>query len=205
MSESLACWRAVSCSGFFHSANRAPFRSCASWVWPARRASFQTSRRTSSSASVANWITWNGRRSGSRWAAIRDRAGDPAGHVTRHRFDLFAALSAPRLAHPGSTRQSAGHDQPQPRPAFRCGDRPRRSGSAARSTAPPSPTAWSPRTCPGHGSGKSHNRRPVGSRGWHGRLRRGQDPGESQKIDHRERAGVGGRKLGHPVRLGAKI
>ena len=53
MRASLSCWRAVRFSGFFQSANRAPLSSFASRCWPWRRASFQTSRQTLSSASVA--------------------------------------------------------------------------------------------------------------------------------------------------------
>ena len=62
------------------------------------RASFQTSRRTSSSASVASITTWNG--STHRTAcgdALGDRPGDPGGHVGRDQFDLFAALFAERV------------------------------------------------------------------------------------------------------------
>jgi hypothetical protein len=57
MLASFAAWRSVSFSGFFDSANRAPFRSFAAAIAPALRASFQTSRRTSSSASVASITT----------------------------------------------------------------------------------------------------------------------------------------------------
>ena len=62
MRASLSCWRSVRLSGFFHSANRAPLSSLASCLLPARRASFQTSRRISSSASVAALTMWNGSR-----------------------------------------------------------------------------------------------------------------------------------------------
>jgi hypothetical protein len=67
-------------------------------MFPCRRASFQTSRRTSSSASVASCTTWNGSDAPDwLWAALSDRPGDPGGHVTRHEFDLFAALLAERV------------------------------------------------------------------------------------------------------------
>lgn len=59
---SFCCSRPVSFSGFFQSANRAPFRSFASCLLPAQRASFQTARRTSSSASVAALTMCHGSR-----------------------------------------------------------------------------------------------------------------------------------------------
>src|SRR5664279_3055370 len=50
---SVAAWRSVRSPGFFHSAKRAFFRSFARVFCPPLRAAFHTSRRTSSSALVA--------------------------------------------------------------------------------------------------------------------------------------------------------
>ena len=59
---SFSCWRSVRFSAFFQSAKRAPLSYLASWVWPCRRASFHTSRRISSSASVAALTMCHGSR-----------------------------------------------------------------------------------------------------------------------------------------------
>ena len=128
ISASFACWRSVRFSGFFQSANRAPFRSLASWGWPARRASFQTSRRTSSSASVASWITWNG--STQRTASGSRSAIGPAIHSPCRRTPIRPACSAPLRARRGTPRPSCGLAPRPPTPAARCRGRRRRSGSA---------------------------------------------------------------------------
>src|SRR6266511_2452688 len=98
MRASLARWRPVRSAGFFHSANLAPLSSAASVVCPPLRAEFQTSRRTSSSASVAHLTTWKGSRHtiacGQRRAAT---FAIPAGGVRAEMGELPAALGAERV------------------------------------------------------------------------------------------------------------
>jgi len=99
---SLTCWFSVRFSGFFHSEYRAPFKPLARSL-PGRggasargrprprlgsvrantRASFHASRRTSSSASVAHFTTWNG-------SATRTAAG----HFSATMVSMKSAPSA---------------------------------------------------------------------------------------------------------------
>jgi hypothetical protein len=106
----------VSFSGFFHSAQRAPLSSRAATSSPARRAAFQTSRRTSSSASVASATMWKGSRHSSvlgQW--VSHRAGDPRAHVCAHQDDGGATLLAEALEEApqgGGVAPRSSPDQP---------------------------------------------------------------------------------------------
>jgi hypothetical protein len=95
MLDSFSCWRSVSLPGFFHSAKRAPLRSFASCLLPARLASFQTSRRISSNASVDGLDDMKRVKADHGvGAALGDWPGDLFGVIAGHQLDLLTALVA---------------------------------------------------------------------------------------------------------------
>ena len=95
MRASLACWRRVRSWGFFHSANLACLSALAKTASPPLRAVFQTSRRTSSSASVAHSGDVERVQAHDRLrAAARDHAGDPAGRIRAHMGELAGVITA---------------------------------------------------------------------------------------------------------------
>src|ERR1035437_4464094 len=77
--ESLSFWPSLSLLGFFQSVKRAPLSSLAASLCPSRRAWFHTSRRISSSASVASLMTWNGstHRIASEHRSVTEVGGGP--------------------------------------------------------------------------------------------------------------------------------
>jgi len=98
MSASLACWRAVRCSGFFQSAKRAPFQvACELRLTGAAglvpdlapdlverlRGQLDHVERIDAADRVR--------------AALGDRAGDPSGHLAGNQGELLAALVAQRV------------------------------------------------------------------------------------------------------------
>src|ERR1017187_6209973 len=79
--------------GFFQSAKRAPLRSSASCLLPARPASLQDLaadlvHRIGRCLHDVKWVKANH----SVWAALGDGPSDPLGVIVRHQLDLLAVL-----------------------------------------------------------------------------------------------------------------